>query len=418
MSPFTRAFRSRVGGALAAVATTAALVLAGAPVAQAEDVRSRQWYLDAMKAEEMWKVSTGKGITVAVLDAGVDPTVPELRGKVQIGADYTADVTGGSEGGAETVQHGTNMAAYIAGTGAAGGIKGLAPDAHIFSIKVATPGMKGMFGLAGVLSKAIRHAVDEGSRVINISIGGTSGAGQEEEFQAAVDYALRKGALIFAATGNDGVGFVEYPAVVPGVVAVGALDTKGKVAKFSNYGDHVGLAAAGDQLPGRCEKDKTRFCSKFGTSGATAIASASAALIWSAHPDWTGNQVLRVMMETAGRNGPVPSKYIGFGGVRPAQVLLEGKGDPGPADVNPLLAARGQASPAPGDSAAPKNSPSAASTGAAGDNGTSKGSQAAPEAAAKSGEGGFPLWVIVASAVAVVAVIGAVVAVSVRRRRA
>ncbi|MEV8155235.1 type VII secretion-associated serine protease mycosin, partial [Streptomyces fradiae] len=64
------------------MATTAALVLAGAPVAQAEDVRARQWYLDAMKAEEMWKVSTGKGITVAVLDSGVDPTVPELRGKV------------------------------------------------------------------------------------------------------------------------------------------------------------------------------------------------------------------------------------------------------------------------------------------------------------------------------------------------
>ncbi|WP_374985558.1 S8 family serine peptidase [Streptomyces fradiae] len=417
MTPLTRAFR-RVGGALAAVATVAALVLAGAPVAQAEDVRARQWYLGAMKAEEMWKVSTGKGITVAVLDSGVDPTVPELRGKVQVGADFTADVPDGSEGGAETVQHGTNMAAYIAGTGAAGGIKGLAPDARILSVKVATSDMKGVFGLAGVLSKAIRHAVDEGSRIINISMVTSSVTGQEAELQAAVDYALRKGTLIFAGTGNDGAEFTQYPAVVPGVVAVGALDTRGKVAKFSNYGDHVALAAAGVELAGRCESDRTQFCAKDGTSGATAIASASAALIWSAHPDWTGNQVLRVMMETAGRNGPVPSKYIGFGGVRPAQVLLEGKGDPGPADVNPLLAARGQASPAPGGSAVPKNSPSPESTGAGGEDGRSKESHAAPDTAAGSGEGGFPLWAIVASAVAVVAVIGAVVAVSVRRRRA
>ncbi|MEU3450091.1 S8 family serine peptidase [Streptomyces thermolilacinus] len=395
------------------MAAVAVLVLAGAPVAQAEDVRSRQWYLDAMKAEEMWKVSTGKGITVAVLDGGVDPTVPELRGKVQVGADYTD----GATDEAKTVQHATNMAAYIAGSGAGGGLKGLAPDSRILSVRVATPDTKGMFGLATPVSKGIRYAVDRGSRVISISMGASSVTGQEAELQAAVDYALRKGALIFAATGNDGHEFVEYPAAVPGVVAVGALDGKGKVAKFSNYGDQVGLAAAGDNLPGRCEKDKTRFCDKFGTSGATAIASASAALIWSAHPDWTNNQVLRVMMETAGHNGPVPSKYIGFGGVRPAKVLLEGKGDPGPADVNPLLAARGQ-TPAPGSSAAPQNSPSPESTGASGEGGPSKEPQAASETAAGSEEGGFPLWAVVASAVAVVALIGVVVAVSVRSRRA
>ncbi|MEV2203852.1 S8 family serine peptidase [Streptomyces fradiae] len=423
MSPFTRAFRSRVGGGLAAVATTAALVLAGAPVAQAEDVRARQWYLDAMKAEEMWKVSTGKGITVAVLDSGVDPTVPELRGKVLPGPDMVDEVVGAGDDDSGATQynggHGTTMAAYIAGTGAGGGLKGLAPDATILTVKVGLPGSEGIFLSVEPMTKAIRYAVDHGSRVINLSIGALAAKKEHEaELQAAIDYALGKGALIFASTGNEGDELDLYPAKMRGVVAVGALDTKGKVAKFSNYGDHVGLAAAGDQLPGRCEKDKTRFCTKFGTSGATAIASASAALIWSAHPDWTNNQVLRVMMETAGHNGPVPSKYIGFGGVRPAQVLLEGKGDPGPADVNPLLAARGQASPAPGGSAVPKNSPSPESTGAGGEDGRSKESQAAPEAAAGSGEGGFPLWAIVASAVAVVTVIGAVVAVSVRRRRA
>ncbi|CAL9547093.1 S8 family serine peptidase [Streptomyces sp. enrichment culture] len=422
MSHLTRAFRSRVGGVLGAVATVAALVLAGAPAAQAEDVRSRQWYLDAMKAEEMWKVSTGKGITVAVLDSGVDPTVPELRGKVLPGPDMVGEVVGDGDDDSGATQynggHGTTMASYIAGTGEGGGLKGLAPDAKILTIKVGLPGGEGAFLSVEPMTKAIRYAVDHGSRVINLSIGALAAKEEHEaELQAAIDYALGKGALIFAATGNDGRPWDIYPANMRGVVAVGALDPKGKVAKFSNYGDHVALAAAGDNLPGRCEKDKTRFCVKFGTSGATAIASASAALIWSAHPDWTNNQVLRVMMETAGRNGPVPSKYIGFGGVRPAKVLLEGKGDPGPADVNPLLAARGQ-TPAPGSSAAPQNSPSPESTGASGEGGASKEPQAAPEAAARSEEGGFPLWAVVASAVAVVALIGVVVAVSVRSRRA
>lgn len=417
MSHLTRAFRSRVGGVIGAVATVAALVLAGAPAAQAEDVRSRQWYLDAMKAEEMWKVSTGKDITVAVLDTGVDSTIPELRGKVLSGPDYVDGEGDARTDAADVDRHGTDMAAYIVGSGAGGGIKGLAPDAKILPVRVGTYNGKGTFGLAGSLSKGLRYAVDHGSRVINISMQTLSYGKQEAELRAAVDYALSKGALIFAGTGNDGDELDVYPAVVPGVVAVGALDTKGKVADFSNYGDHVGLAAAGDDMPGRCQADKTRFCTKYGTSIATAIASASAALIWSAHPDWTNNQVLRVMMETAGHNGPVPSKYIGFGGVRPAKVLLEGKGDPGPADVNPLLAARGQ-TPAPGSSAAPQNSPSPESTGASGEGGPSKEPQAASEAAAGSEEGGFPLWAVVASAVAVVALIGVVVAVSVRSRRA
>ncbi|WP_149180653.1 S8 family serine peptidase [Streptomyces sp. TRM49041] len=415
MSPRARTFRSRAVGLLGAVITVAATAFVGAPVAQADDVRSRQWYLDAMKADDMWKVSTGKGITVAVLDTGVDSTVPELRGKVLSGPDYVDGEGDARTDAADTDRHGTNMAAYIAGTGANGGIKGLAPDAEILPVRVGARGGKDTFGLAKPLSKGLRYAVDHGSRVINISMKTTSAGRQEAELQEAVDYALRKGALIFAGTGNEGEEFGVYPAVVPGVVAVGAVDTKGKVADFSNYGDHVALAAPGADVPGRCNADKNRFCNGEGTSGATALASASAALIWSAHPDWTNNQVLRVMLETAGHNGPVPSKYIGYGTVRPAQVLLEGKGDPGPADVNPLLGAQKNNSPAPQTS---PNSPSPESTGASDEGGRSKESQAAPETAARSEEGGFPLWAVVASAVAVVALIGGAVAVSVRSRRA
>ncbi|MFD7975260.1 S8 family serine peptidase [Streptomyces sp. NPDC059071] len=405
MSPLTRVAGRRAAALLGALSAVVATWIVTAPVATADDMRSRQWYLDAMKADEMWKVATGKGITVAVLDTGVDSTLPELRGRVLPGRNISD--AGGGPGRVDDKdrdRHGTNMALAIAGSGDNGGVKGIAPEATILPVKTGDSFFTGW----GPMLQGVRYAVDNGARVINISSGGGGDESDAREWQSTVDYAVKKGALIFAASGNGGKERVNvYPASVPGVVAVGAVDTKGKVAEFSDYGSYVDLVAPGIEMPGRCSKDRTKFCSLWGTSHSAAIASGTAALIWSAHPDWTGNQVLRVMMETAGHDGPVPSKYIGYGTVRPAQVLLEGKGNPGAPDVNPLLAAQGTSKA----STTPQTSPSPENTGASGsDQAKDKGQAAA------SDEGGFPLWAIAASAVAVVAVIGLVVAAGVRRR--
>ncbi|MFE5969654.1 S8 family serine peptidase [Streptomyces sp. NPDC056463] len=396
--------------------TAVAMLTVAVPAAQAEDMRGRQWYLDAMKADELWKVATGKGVTVAVLDTGVDSTVSELRGKVLPGRNFYDEGGGtGRTDNGDTERHGTNMAIAVAGSGLDGGVKGIAPDAKILPIKIAD---SFTFGLVNPTTNAIRYAVDNGARVINISFGGGRADEQEaRKWQAAVDYAVGKGALIFAASGNTGLEAQDdYPSVARGVVAVGALDTKGKAAEFSNYGAHLALAAPGVDIPGRCSDDKSKYCAFDGTSGASAIASGSAALIWSAHPDWTANQVLRVMMETAGHVGKVPDKYIGYGSIRPAQILLEGKGNPGAPDVNPLLAAQNQAQQS--QSPAPQTSPSPDSTGASGTNGPAQ-EPKKPESAARPEESGFPLWGIAAGAVAIVAVIvGVVVAAGRRNRRA
>ncbi|MGW2205326.1 S8 family peptidase [Streptomyces sp. NPDC001774] len=414
MPPLARVLRSRAVGLLGALATVVSTWTVAAPAAQAEDMRARQWYLDAMKADDLWRVATGKGVTVAVLDTGVDSTVSELRGKVLPGRNfYDAGGGDGRTDGQDTERHGTNMAIAIAGSGSNGGVKGIAPDAKVLPAKV---GEGATFGLAAHATKAIRYAVDNGARVINISMVGPAEEAETAEWQAAVDYARERDALIFAGAGNDGFENPQYPAAIPGVVAVGALDTKGKVAAFSNYGSHIALAAPGVEIPGRCTADKARYCAQDGTSQATAIASGSAALIWSAHPDWTANQVLRVMMETAGHVGKVPDKYIGYGSIRPAQILLEGKGNPGAPDVNPLLAAQKQAQQS--QSPAPQTSPSPDSTGASGTNGPAQ-EPKKPESAARPEESGFPLWGIAAGAVAIVAVIvGVVVAAGRRNRRA
>ncbi|MEU4352219.1 S8 family serine peptidase [Streptomyces sp. NPDC023838] len=401
-----RAVRSRSALLGAAVAAALACSVGTAPTALADDMRSKQWYLDAMDADAVGKVSTGKGITVAVIDTGVR-SEPELTGRVLGGRDFT----GSGDGRKDTNGHGTSMAVLIVGSGADGGIKGLAPDAKVLPVR-SVVGEHDFAGTA-ITTKAIRYAAESDARIISISLGSDSPSeGEKQELASAVTYALGKGKLIFAAAGNNGDkgNQVEYPGATPGVVAVGAVGTDGKVAKFSSTGSHVALAAPGDKIPAHCS-DGNGYCETSGTSQATALTSATAALIWSAHPGWTGNQVLRVMMETAGHNGKVPSQYIGYGTVRPAQVLLKGNGNPGPADVNPLLAARGAGT------ATPTTSPSPADTA---DKGAGAGSQETPKAEKADGESkdSAPWTVIAIIAAAAVLIGGAVAAVRVRNKRA
>lgn len=305
--------------------------------ATAQDIRARQWYLDAMKADQIWETSTGKGVTVAVLDTGVDDSIPELRGQVLEGKDFSYKPKGAD---VDTDGHGTDMAALIAGTGRSGGVQGLAPGVKVLPVKVGS-GKAGIGDSTPAYLKAIRYAIKRGARIINLSQSIVSPLDEDAQkrLQDGLDEVNTNGALVFAASGNDGESdnFAGYPSRLEGAIGVGSVNQSGTVSKFSTHGPQVALAAPGEGIPGHCAS-QTDPCTESGTSSATAITSASAALIWSAHPKWTANQVLRVMMQTASKpKGKVPSEYIGYGIIRPGQVLLDGKGDPGPADVNPLF---------------------------------------------------------------------------------
>ncbi|MEU7371231.1 S8 family serine peptidase [Streptomyces hygroscopicus] len=395
---------------LSALATLGAglMVLGGiAPAAAAQDIRSQQWYLKDMQADGMWKVSKGKGVTVAVIDSGVKASLPELRGRVLQGTDASNSPTNPHD---DETGHGTTMAALIAGTGDGGGIQGLAPESKILPIKAVVDGKTD--AADPLLARAIRYAVDHGARVLNISLGaeGTSAA-YFAKSQSAVKYASNKGALIFAATGNSGDknNFPEYPSSLPGVVGVGAINREGKAAGFSTHGDQVGLVAIGDEIPKHCGDN---VCTSRGTSQATAITSASAALIWSKHPEWTNNQVLRVMMQTAAKpkTGDIPSSYVGYGSVRPRKVLIDGEGDPGPANTNPLLAREGATKPQPSESAS-----QSAEDGSQPASDKQAAEKPAGEAKASDDGGNSTLWVALGAGVVVVA--GAAVAFTVVRRR-
>ncbi|MEU1669130.1 S8 family serine peptidase [Streptomyces sparsogenes] len=390
----------------------AVLISAGgiASPAEAQDIRSRQWYLDAMKADGMWKVSRGQGIKVAVIDTGVNTSLPELKSQVLGGKDFSESGKSAEE---DSSGHGSNMAALIAGTGSGGGIQGLAPGAKILPVKVAVGADP--FSVDSQYSSAIRYAVEQKAQVVNISMGSLGASRDFSKTKLAVEFALKRGSLILAASGNDGekANLPSYPAAIPGVVAVGAMDRAGKVAKFSTSGDNVGLAAAGDGVPIHCMKS-AGICNSGGTSQATAIASASAALIWSKHPKWTNNQVLRVMMQTASppAGDVIPSSYIGYGSIRPRKVLLDGEGDPGPADVNPLLAREGATKPDPSASASKSPSADPQSTPTPQDD--KKSDKKAVAEPKKNDDNSSTLWIAIGAGAVL---LGAAVAFALVRRR-
>ncbi|MFF0712647.1 type VII secretion-associated serine protease mycosin [Streptomyces bauhiniae] len=377
--------------------------------AQADTIRARQWHLDAMHAPEVWKSSTGRGVTVALIDSGVDDSLPDLRGQILDGKDFSS--LRGDEH-TDVAGHGTSMAALIAATGALGGVDasyGLAPGAKILPIRmIDNREVSGRIDATTVysekLTQAIRYAADSKAQIINMSLALSDSVGRHDvgtpELAAAVKYALSKGKLLFAGVGNRGdkENLPSYPASTPGVVGIGAADQKTKLADFSQRGPFVDMIAPGVDMVHACAKG-TQLCESQGTSDATAIASASAALIWSKHPDWTNNQVLRVMLNTLNKpaDGAERNDSIGYGGIRLRAAMEDDA--PGPADVYPLpdLAAAAAKSPS---SKAPKPTAPAEQE----------------KAAAKSSEGGNTLlWTGVGIGAALL--IGAVVTVGVLRSR-
>ncbi|MFD7457281.1 MULTISPECIES: type VII secretion-associated serine protease mycosin [unclassified Streptomyces] len=331
--------RMRRGRLQAVASAIVGLLLVGgaATPAHADSTRDKQWFLDAMHAEEMWRTSTGESITVAVIDSGVDPSNPDLSGRVLDGLDLAPASRAGDEH-TDYDGHGTGMAALIAGTGAYGGGNGafgLAPGAKILPIRMPAADDGSGFETSSSFSKAIRYAVDHGARVVNISMGG---AIDTPELTAAVRYAVDNGSLVFASVGNSGDegNRVQYPGATPGVIGVASVGKDLRRSSFSQFGPQVDMAAPGEEMVHACG-GKTGLCETEGTSDATALASASAALIWSKHPTWTNNQVLRVMLNTIGAptDGAKRNDSIGYGIVRP-RIALQNPGDPGPADVYPL----------------------------------------------------------------------------------
>ena len=292
-------------GIAVGVAVALSVLLAGQP-AFADSTRDRQWHSTALDLDAAHRVSEGKGVTVAVIDTGVNAKHPDLTGNVLPGVDLTPD---GGNGWTDTDGHGTAMAGLIAahghGSGNNSGVLGIAPRANIFPIRTGY----GKLADSTLTPKAIKLAVERGAKVISIS----SIEGTFKALSAAVQDAIAHDVVVVAAVGNrPDDAFIGYPARYPGVLAVGATGRNGKVAKVSVTGAEVAVTAPGTDIIAPDGQGGYRIGT--GTSDSTAIVAGAVALIRSAFPDATAAEVIRRLTATAKDEGePGRDDRYGYG---------------------------------------------------------------------------------------------------------
>jgi subtilisin family serine protease len=337
--------------ALASVSLAAGLAFA--PAAQADEVRDKQHWLAESGITKAWEVSKGAGVKVAVIDSGVDAGHPDLKGAVTGGYDASgAGTANGQKILGIKPEHGTLVATMLAGRGhqpatpsaspspsaspvGPDGIVGVAPEAEILSVSTwlgsANPAGKND---QDQIPEAVRWAVDNGARVINISLGSTTPQ-WPQSWDAAFLYAEQKDVVIVAAAGNRIGGNLQVgaPATIPGVLTVAGLDRKGAASvDSSSQGISIGVAAPAENLLGGLPGGG--YAEWAGTSGAAPIVAGVAALIRSKWPDMSAKQVINRIVSTAKDAGPAGKDPLYGFGVLNAEAAL--KDTVAEAAVNPL----------------------------------------------------------------------------------
>jgi subtilisin family serine protease len=321
---------------------------------------SQQWGLAKIRAPEAWDKyfssgsPPGKGVTVAVLDSGVDVRHPDLAANAardgagkEIYIDVLRDASGSIDScrgfnydwvsayqdighpGPDGHGHGTHVAGIIAAVGnnaggSGGNIVGVAPAATILPVK--TMDCNGD-GQDWNIAYGIKAAADQGAKVMNLSIGGPEPSPLLED---ALGYAIAKGALVVVAAGNGQGSPVYYPAAYPGVIAVGAVDRDDVYQSFSNIGSQMGLVAPGGTINqsrdgilstvptyrSELSQSGQAYSRVSGTSQASPFVAGVTALIWSREPSLTADQVRTRLYATARDIGPVGFDYkYGWGRV-------------------------------------------------------------------------------------------------------
>ncbi|WAL70675.1 type VII secretion-associated serine protease mycosin [Kitasatospora sp. YST-16] len=333
-------WRSWAAGAAAAAALWAA---AAGPAFATDPIRGSEWPLDAQhfRADEVWALSRGAGVTVAVVDSGVAASHPDLAGQVLPGTSLLGD---GGDGRSDTSgdSHGTAVSGIIAGTGGADGqgMTGLAPDSKVLPVKVTT----GDRVSPSVVAQGIVWAVDHGAKVVNVSLGTET---PDALLKRAVAYALQQDVVVVASAGNQGRNGnpVQYPAAFPGVLSVSGTNRDGSFWAPGESGTGVAVAAPASDV--YSTNDLGQYVHAEGTSYAAAYVSATAALIRARRPELTQGQVVRRIITGTREHRDTPDARFGYGLLDPLAALtvdISGA-DPGNPLASPTAAAKKASAP-------------------------------------------------------------------------
>ncbi len=330
------------------LAIVASLVLATAlPVAPAtaapcqnpkdpgEVLEGMPWAQSSLAPERVWPFTTGAGITVAVIDSGTDASHDQLSGTVLSGFDFLGNSPGGNT---DCVSHGTAVASIIAAQRVQGvGFQGIAPGARILPVRVSDREVddegnaRGETVSAAKFAQAIRYAVDQGAKVVNLSIVLYEDNGA---VRAAVRDALARNVVLVASVGNrhddnGGPDPTPYPAAYDGVIGVGAIAEDGSRVEKSQIGRYVDLVAPGGAVLAATRVRGHAFWD--GTSFAAPFVSGTAALVRAAHPELSASEVSQRLLATTGpaRGGRGSTAY-GRGVVDPYRAVTDELAEGGP----------------------------------------------------------------------------------------
>ena len=268
----------------------------------AEPYESQQLYLPQITAPAAnLRGALGQGITVAIVDTGIDSTHPDLAAQVVGRVNFAPDDPAAGLNG-----HGTHVAGLVAAARNGIGIVGVAPAAQLLDVRVL--GRDGSGSTAGV-AQGVQWAVAHGAKIISMSLGSTD---NDPLLATVIAQASDAGVLVVAAAGNGYTtgNAANYPGAYPTAFAVAAVDSSNAHAYFSNTGSYVDIAAPGVSI--LSDYPGNQLARMSGTSMATPEVSGAAADVWSAHPNWTAVQV-RAALESHALDLGAAGKDEAFG---------------------------------------------------------------------------------------------------------
>lgn len=303
--PVLRTLRS--SGAVAFSEPESSYTVAVSSVSTSDPFVPQEWWRSAIGVDTV--TPPGPGVPVSLVDSGVDLGHPEFAGRPNLTAINTQEPQ--PLGGV----HGTAVASVVGARDNGVGVVGVYPDAVIRSWDAATG--NGTELTTSAIVTGILEVSKVGKTVINLSLGGP---GADPAIESAVDLAVSRGALVVAASGNDGEdgNALSYPAAYPHVLTVAATRPDGTVAPWSSRSSFVDLAAPGAQIPVATvdpATGATGWAPEDGTSFATPIVSAAAAWLWTVRPTLDAGQVAQILRTTAtdiGSPGRDPSSGYGL----------------------------------------------------------------------------------------------------------